>query len=47
MANFTRELRKIPKNEYDLALANYPIYDETYRLNLNEKIYQHYYMRIS
>ena len=45
MANFTRELRKIPKNEYDLALANYPIYDETYRLNLNDKIYQHYYMR--
>ena len=45
MANFTTELRKIPKNEYDLALANYPIYDEPYRPNLNDKIYQHYYMR--
>lgn len=44
MANFTIELRKIAnKKVVQDALSAYPIYDESHRKTLNDKIIAHYY----
>lgn len=39
------ELGTLVKRGYQLALNNYPIFDEGHRLILNNKIIQHYYFR--
>jgi len=44
MANFTIELKKIAnKKVVQNALSNYPIFDESHRKELNDKIIAHYY----
>ena len=45
MAQYTTELGSIVKAGYDLGLDQYPIFDETYRAKLNDKIIEHYYFR--
>lgn len=42
MSKYTTELRHLINNHYDIGLADYPIFDETYRAALNAKIIQHY-----
>ena len=43
MAKYTAELRTLIVNGYDIGLSDYPIYDESYRDILNQKIIDHYY----
>ena len=43
MAKYTAELRTLIANGYDIGLSDYPIYDESYRSILNQKIIDHYY----
>lgn len=45
MSRYTIELRYLIEGNYDLELKNYPIFDESYREQLNNKIIQHYYFR--
>ena len=45
MAKYTIELRNLLASGYDIGLNDYPIYDETYRAVLNQKIIDRYYMR--
>lgn len=45
MSKYTTELRYLVENQYDLGLRDYPIFDETYRAILNNKIIQHFYFR--
>lgn len=45
MAQFTATLRRIVESGYDLGLDQYPIFDESYRQGLNDKIIEHYYFR--
>lgn len=45
MSRYTIELRYLIKGNYDLGLKDYPIFDESYREQLNNKIIQHYYFR--
>lgn len=45
MSRYTIELRYLIEGNYDLGLKNYPIFDESYREQLNNKIIQHYYFR--
>lgn len=45
MAQFTATLRRIVESGYDLGLDQYPIFDESYRQSLNDKIIEHYYFR--
>ena len=45
MSRYTIELRYLIEGNYDLGLKDYPIFDETYREQLNNKIIQHYYFR--
>lgn len=45
MSKYTTELRWIVENGYDLQLNEYPIFDENYREELNQKIINHYYFR--
>ncbi|WP_459617235.1 hypothetical protein, partial [Enterobacter hormaechei] len=45
MSKYTTELRWIIENGYDLQLNEYPIFDENYREELNQKIINHYYFR--
>ena len=45
MSKYTTELRWIIENGYDLQLNEYPIFDENYREELNQKIVNHYYFR--
>lgn len=42
MAKYTTELRTLLKNNFDIGLADYPIFDEEYRPVLNKKIIDHY-----
>lgn len=43
MAKYTIELGRLIKSGFDIGLANYPIFDENHRTELNDKIIQHYY----
>lgn len=43
MSNYTTEMRFIITNNVDIGLKDYPIFDETYRNVLNEKIIRHFY----
>lgn len=43
MAKYTIELKTLVEQKYKLNLENYPIFDETYRDTLNNKIINHYY----
>ena len=45
MSNYTVELRQLIQNGYDIGLKDYPIFDESYRETLNNKIIMHYWMR--
>lgn len=45
MSRYTIELRYLIEGNYDLGLKDYPIFDEAYREQLNNKIIQHYYFR--
>lgn len=45
MSRYTIELRYLVEGNYDLGLKDYPIFDESYREQLNNKIIQHYYFR--
>lgn len=45
MSQYTIELRYLIEGNYDLGLKDYPIFDESYREQLNNKIIQHYYFR--
>lgn len=45
MSRYTIELRYLIEGNYDLGLNDYPIFDESYREQLNNKIIQHYYFR--
>lgn len=42
MAKYTIELETLLKSGFDLGLADYPIYDESYRVTLNNKLLNHY-----
>lgn len=45
MSSYTVELRQLIQNGYDIGLKDYPIFDESYRETLNNKIIMHYWMR--
>lgn len=45
MAKYTIELRWLIENGYALPLQSYPIWNESYRSQLNQKIVQHFYFR--
>lgn len=45
MSKYTTELRVLLENNFDIGLKNYPIFDESYREILNQKIIGHYYFR--
>lgn len=45
MSKYTTELRYLVETGYDLGLKDYPIFDESYRDVLNQKIIDHYYFR--
>lgn len=45
MSSYTVELRQLIQNGYDIGLKDYPIFDESYRESLNNKIITHYWMR--
>ena len=44
MAEFTIQLRMLLQSDFIPALDEYPIFDESYRAALNQKILDHYYM---
>lgn len=43
MAHYTITIKTLIKNKFDFQLTEYPIFDETYRETLNNKILNHYY----
>lgn len=45
MSNYTTELRYLIDTNFDLGLKEYPIFDESYRNVLNNKILQHFRFR--
>lgn len=45
MSKYTTELRYLIESNFDLGLDDYPIFDESYRELLNQKIINHYYFR--
>ena len=45
MAKYTIELGQLIKNNFQLGLDDYPIFDEEYRRPLNDKIIDHFYFR--
>lgn len=45
MAKYTVELGRLIESGFDLGLDKYPIFDETYRRPLNNKILRHYWFR--
>lgn len=45
MAKYTIEVRRLAENHFDFGLKEYPIFDESYREELNRKIIHHYYFR--
>lgn len=45
MSRYTTELRYIVEQGISLGLTSYPIFQESYRTTLNNKIIQHFYFR--
>ena len=45
MSKYTVQLRWLIENNFDLGLQDYPIFDESYRETLNNKIKDHFYFR--
>lgn len=45
MATYTAQLRELIQNGFDIGLDEYPIFDESYREVLNNKIINHYGFR--
>lgn len=45
MSTYTTQLRYIIESGYDLAMKDYPIFDEEYRAQLNNKIFEHFWFR--
>ena len=45
MSKYTTELRYLIESNFDIGLDDYPIFDESYRELLNQKIINHYYFR--
>lgn len=45
MAKYTIELGRLLESGFDIGLDKYPIFDENYRRNLNNKIIEHFYFR--
>ena len=43
MSNYTVQLRKVPENLIDEALAHYPVFMDGYRATLNKKIKDHFW----
>lgn len=42
MSKYTTQLRYLKESNFDLGMKNYPIFDESYREHLNNKIVSHY-----
>ena len=45
MAKYTITIKSLIDNNFDFGLKNYPIFNETYRNQLNNNILNHYYER--
>lgn len=45
MSEYTAELRHIVNSGFDLELDEYPIYSESYRTTLNQRILDHFWLR--
>lgn len=45
MSTYTTQLRYIIESGFDIGLKTYPIFNENYREQLNNKIIEHYYFR--
>lgn len=45
MSSITTQLRWIIDSGFDIGLKSYPIFDESYRDKLNNKIIEHFYFR--
>lgn len=45
MSKYTVELRSLIENGFDIGLKDYPIYEESHREELNNKLIEHYYFR--
>ena len=45
MGTYTMPLKRVLEFTQDIGLENYPIFDETYREKLNQKIIRHYFLR--
>ena len=43
MSKYTTTIKNLIDNEFDFGLNTYPIWNETYRNTLNQKILNHYY----
>lgn len=43
MSKYTITIKNLMDNDFDLGLHDYPIWNETYRNTLNQKILNHYY----
>ena len=43
MSKYTTTIKNLIDNEFDFGLDTYPIWNETYRNTLNQKILNHYY----
>ena len=43
MAHYTITIKSLIDNNFNFGLSSYPIFDETYRNTLNQKILNHYY----
>ena len=43
MAHYTITIKSLIDNDFDFQMTSYPIFDESYRNTLNEKILNHYY----
>ena len=44
MAHYTITIKTLIDNDFDFKMTEYPIFDESYRDVLNQKILDHYYM---
>ena len=44
MSKYTITIKKLLDNNFNFGLTDYPIFNETYRNTLNNKILNHYYM---
>lgn len=45
MSKYTTELRYMVESGFDLQMTSYPIFNEAYRAQLNQKIIDHFYFR--